>query len=136
MAEAAERAEAPAAPVLEFERPVVELERKIEELVKVSRDAPELRSQIAVLEARARELQQEIFADLTAWQKVQLSRHPARPYTLDYVDRLTEGFVELHGDRRFADDPAVIAGFGFFEGTPILLCGQQKGRSTKEKVLR
>src|SRR5262245_50458502 len=123
-------------PALDFERPVVELERKIEELVRVSGDAPELRPQIAVLEVRARELQQEIFADLSAWQKVQLSRHPARPYTLDYIERLFEGFIELHGDRRFADDPAIIGGFGMFEGTPALVIGHQKGRSTKEKVLR
>jgi acetyl-CoA carboxylase carboxyl transferase subunit alpha len=126
----------PEVPALDFERPVVELERKIEELIRVSGGAPELRPQIRLLEARARELQQEIFADLTAWQKVQLSRHPARPYTQDYIDRLVEGFVELHGDRRFADDPAIIGGFGRFEGTPVLVLGHQKGRSTKEKVLR
>src|SRR5262245_50402523 len=123
-------------PALDFERPVVELERKIEELVRVSGDAPELRPQIRLLEERARELQQEIFADLSAWQKVQLSRHPARPHTQDYIDRLVEDFVELHGDRRFADDPAIIGGFGTFDGTPVLVVGQQKGRSTKEKVLR
>ena len=123
-------------PTLDFERPVVELERKIDELVRVSGGAPELRPQIALLETRARELQQRIFADLTPWQKVQLSRHPARPYTLDYVERLIEGFVELHGDRRFADDPAVVGGFGRFDGMPVLLLGHQKGRSTKEKVRR
>lgn len=124
------------APVLEFERPIVDLERKIEDLVSVSREAPELRPQIALLESRARELQREIFADLSPWQKVQLSRHPARPYTLDYIERLIEGFVELHGDRRFADDPAIVAGFGLFDGHPVLVVGQQKGRGTKEKVRR
>jgi acetyl-CoA carboxylase carboxyl transferase subunit alpha len=128
--------EAAAAHALDFERPVIDLERKIEELVRVSGDAPALRPQIRLLEERARELQQEIFADLSAWQKVQLSRHPARPYTLDYIERLIEGFVELHGDRRFADDPAIVAGFGTFEGTPVLVLGHQKGRSTKEKVQR
>src|SRR5713226_3918044 len=117
-------------PALDFERPVVELERKIEELVRVRGDAPELRPQIRLLEARARELQQEIFAELSAWQKVQLSRHPARPYTLDYIERLCEGFIELHGDRRFADDPAIVAGFATFEGTPVMVVGLQKGRST------
>jgi acetyl-CoA carboxylase carboxyl transferase subunit alpha len=137
MAEKAARiAEAPAPPALDFERPVIDLEHKIEELVRVSGDAPELRPQIQLLEARAKELQQEIFAELSAWQKVQLSRHPARPYTLDYIERLIEGFVELHGDRRFADDPAIVAGFGTFEGTPVLVVGHQKGRSTKEKVQR
>jgi len=136
MAEPAERSDSPAAPVLDFERPIVELERKIEGLVKVSREAPELQPQIDLLESRARDLQREIFAELTPWQKVQLSRHPARPYTLDYVERLIDGFIELHGDRRFADDPAIVAGFGLFEGTPVLLVGQQKGRGTKEKVRR
>ena len=138
MAENTARAAEPASPppALDFERPVIDLERKIEELVRVSGDAPELRLQIELLGARARELQQEIFAELTPWQKVQLSRHPARPYTLDYIDRLIHGFIELHGDRRFADDPAIVAGFGTFEGTPILCVGHQKGRSTKEKVQR
>ena len=129
-------AAAPAAPTLDFERPVVERERKIDELVRVSGGAPELRPQIALLETRARELQQKIFAELNPWQKVQLSRHPARPYTLDYVERLIEGFIELHGDRRFGDDPAVVGGFGLFDGMPTLLLGHQKGRSTKEKVRR
>ncbi|HET6281932.1 MAG TPA: acetyl-CoA carboxylase carboxyltransferase subunit alpha [Polyangia bacterium] len=136
MAERAVRAAEALPHALDFERPVVELERKIEELVRVSGDAPELRPQIQLLEARARELQQGIFAELTAWQKVQLSRHPERPYTLDYIDRLIDGFIELHGDRRFADDPAIVGGFGTFEGTPVLVVGHQKGRSTKEKVQR
>ena len=123
-------------PTLDFERPVVALERKIEELVRVSGGTSELRPTIALLEARARELQQKIFSELTPWQKVQLSRHPARPYTLDYIERLFEGFIELHGDRRFADDPAVVGGFATFDGMPVLVLGHQKGRSTKEKVLR
>ena len=136
MADNTARAAEALPPSLDFERPVVELERKIEELVRVSGDAPELRPQIRLLEARARELQQEIFAELSAWQKVQLSRHPARPYTLDYVERLFDGFLELHGDRRFADDPAIVGGFATFEGSPVLVVGHQKGRSTKEKVQR
>ncbi len=123
-------------PTLDFERPVVDLERKIEELIRVSGGASELRPQIALLERRARELQQKIFAELTPWQKVQLSRHPARPYTLDYIERLVGDFIELHGDRRFADDPAVVGGFGTFDGVPVLVLGHQKGRSTKEKVQR
>ncbi|HEX2660504.1 MAG TPA: acetyl-CoA carboxylase carboxyltransferase subunit alpha [Polyangia bacterium] len=135
-AERAERTESSTGVVLDFERPIVDLERKIEALVKVGGDSTELRPQIAVLESRARELQREIFADLSAWQKVQLSRHPGRPYTLDYIERLIGDFVELHGDRRFADDPAIVAGFGTFEGTPVMVVGHQKGRSTKEKVLR
>src|SRR5450432_2649711 len=117
MADNTARAAAPEVPALDFERPVLDLEHKIEELVRVSGGAPELRPQIRLLEERARELQQEIFADLSPWQKVQLSRHPARPYTQDYIDRL-------------------IAGFGTFDGTPVLVVGHQKGRSTKEKVRR
>ena len=136
MAERAERTESSTGVVLDFERPIVDLERKIEALVRVGGDSSELRPQIAVLESRARDLQREIFADLSAWQKVQLSRHPGRPYTLDYIERLIQDFVELHGDRRFADDPAIVAGFGTFEGMPVMVVGHQKGRSTKEKVLR
>ena len=122
--------------VHEFERTIVDQERKIDDLVREGQGSLELRPQISVLESRARDLQREIFADLSAWQKVQLSRHPNRPYTLDYIELLIEDFVELHGDRRFADDPAIVSGFGLFEGTPVLVVGQQKGRSTKEKVLR
>jgi acetyl-CoA carboxylase carboxyl transferase subunit alpha len=136
MAEAAEQLDSPPAAVLDFERPIVELERKIEGLVRVSHDTPELRPQIAVLESRARDLQREIFADLSAWQKVQLSRHPARPYTLDYIERMLDGFIELHGDRRFGDDPAIVGGFGWLDETAVLLIGQQKGRGTKERVRR
>jgi acetyl-CoA carboxylase carboxyl transferase subunit alpha len=136
MAESAAAAVTADTPTLDFERPVVALERKIEELIRVSGGASELRPQIALLEARARELQQKIFSELSPWQKVQLSRHPARPYTLDYIERMFEGFIELHGDRRFADDPAVVGGFGTFDGMPVLVVGHQKGRSTKEKVLR
>jgi acetyl-CoA carboxylase carboxyl transferase subunit alpha len=135
-AERAERTESSTGVVLDFERPIVDLERKIEALVRVGGDSTELRPQIAVLESRARDLQREIFADLSAWQKVQLSRHPGRPYTLDYIERLFQDFVELHGDRRFADDPAIVGGFGTFEGMPVMVVGHQKGRSTKEKVLR
>lgn len=136
MAQPAEKMDGTAAAVLEFERPVVDLERKIEQLIQVSQQNPELRPQISLLESRARDLQREIFADLSPWQKVQLSRHPARPHTLDYVERLIDGFTELHGDRRFADDPAIVAGFGTFDGTPLLVVGHQKGRTTKEKVRR
>jgi len=124
------------APVLDFERPVVELERRLEELKQRTRMSGEIRRDIEILEERARELQRQIFADLTPWQKVQLARHPARPYTLDYVSRLFTDFMELHGDRRFADDAAMIGGIGFFEGVPILCLGQQKGRTIKEKLAR
>jgi acetyl-CoA carboxylase carboxyl transferase subunit alpha len=124
------------APVLDFERPVVELERKLEELKQRTRLSGEIRREIETLEKRARELQRQIFSDLTPWQKVQLARHPARPYTLDYISRIFTDFVEVHGDRRFADDAAMIGGIAFFEGVPVLCLGQQKGRTTKEKLAR
>jgi acetyl-CoA carboxylase carboxyl transferase subunit alpha len=124
------------APVLEFERPVVELERKIDELRQFAQGRGELTREIKVLESRVEDLQREIFADLTPWQTVLVSRHPGRPYTPDYVSRLMTDFVELHGDRRFGDDPAILGGFGWFEGAPVLCLGHQKGRTTKENVSR
>jgi acetyl-CoA carboxylase carboxyl transferase subunit alpha len=123
-------------PVLEFERPVVELERKIDELRQFAHSSHELQREIQTLETRVLELQQEIFADLTPWQKVLLSRHPGRPYTLDYLERLVTGFVELHGDRCFGDDPAIVGGMGSFEGASVVCIGHQKGRTTKENVNR
>lgn len=124
------------APVLDFERPVVDLERKIALLRDVSQDSPELRAEVDTLVRRVDDLQREIFADLTPWQTVLLSRHPARPYAQDYIDRLFTDFTELHGDRRFADDAAIIAGVGWFRGQATLVVGQQKGRTTKEKLRR
>jgi acetyl-CoA carboxylase carboxyl transferase subunit alpha len=123
-------------PVLEFERPVVELEKKIDELRQFAHSSRELEREIHTLQARVQELQQEIFADLSPWQKVLLSRHPGRPYTLDYLQRLVSGFVELHGDRCFGDDPAIVGGLGLFEDMAVLCLGHQKGRSTKENVSR
>jgi acetyl-CoA carboxylase carboxyl transferase subunit alpha len=123
-------------PVLEFERPVVDLERKIDELRQFAHSSRELEREIHTLETRVLELQQEIFADLTPWQKVLLSRHPGRPYTLDYLERLVTGFIELHGDRRFGDDPAIVGGVGVFEGMSVVCIGHQKGRTTKENVAR
>ena len=124
------------APVLDFERPIVDLERRIDDLKQRTRLSGEIRREIETLEKRARELQQHIFSSLTPWQKVQLARHPGRPYTLDYVSRIFTDFTELHGDRRFADDAAMIGGIGFFDGIPILCLGQQKGRTIKEKLAR
>jgi acetyl-CoA carboxylase carboxyl transferase subunit alpha len=124
------------APVLEFERPVVELERKIDELRQFAQGRGELEREIKTLESRVEDLQREIFAELSPWQTVLVSRHPGRPYTPDYVSRLITDFVELHGDRRFADDPAILGGFGWFDGAPVLCLGHQKGRTTKENVSR
>src|SRR3954451_13923849 len=123
-------------PVLEFERPVVELEKKIDELRQFAQGSSELQRELKTLESRVLELQQEIFDDLSPWQKVLLSRHPGRPYTLDYLSRLVTGFVELHGDRGFGDDPAIVSGLGWFEGSAVVCIGHQKGRTTKENVAR
>jgi acetyl-CoA carboxylase carboxyl transferase subunit alpha len=125
--------------VLDFERPIIDLEKKIEELRQLSgssQPAIDFGEEIRRLEKKARKLQEEIFADLSAWQKVQLSRHPARPYTLDYVGMLFEEFVELHGDRAFADDDSIVGGMARFDGREILVLGHQKGRSTKENMRR
>ena len=127
---------APEVPVLDFERPVVELQRKIASLRGRAKISPDLSREIRVLEGRAEELQKRIFSELSPWQKVQLARHPGRPYTLDYLARIITDFRELHGDRCFADDAAMIAGIGFFEGTAVVVLGQQKGRKTKEKLAR
>ena len=127
---------APEVPVLDFERPVVELQRKIAALKQRPKGSHDLGREIRLLEERAEDLQKQIFSELSPWQKVQLARHPGRPYTLDYIPRLLTDFRELHGDRRFADDGAMIAGIGFFEGTPVVVLGQQKGRKTKEKLAR
>jgi len=126
----------PGGPTLEFERPIVELERKIGELKDISAGNEELDEEIQALQERVEVLQRKIFADLTPWQKVLLSRHPGRPYTLDYVSRLVAGFTELHGDRQFADDAAIVGGFGWFGQQPVLVLGHQKGRTTKENVKR
>jgi acetyl-CoA carboxylase carboxyl transferase subunit alpha len=120
--------------VLEFERPIVDLENKIGDLRRLG--AGQMDAEIARLERRARELEREIFDGLSPWQKVLLSRHPLRPFTLDYVDLMIEDFVELHGDRAFRDDPAIVGGVGRFRGSPVMIIGHQKGRGTKENVKR
>src|SRR5207248_1486010 len=88
------------------------------------------------LERKARALQREVFSELSAWQKVLLSRHPLRPFTLDYLGRLVDGFIELHGDRAFRDDEAIVGGLGRFRGRPVMVLGHQKGRGTKENLRR
>jgi acetyl-CoA carboxylase carboxyl transferase subunit alpha len=122
--------------ILEFERPIIELERKIDELRQLSRGSVDFAEEIKRLEKKARKLQEEIFAELAPWQKVQLSRHPARPYTLDYAQLLFEEFVELRGDRAFADDESIVGGLGRFEDREVMVIGHQKGRNTKENMRR
>ncbi|MSP62868.1 MAG: acetyl-CoA carboxylase carboxyltransferase subunit alpha [Myxococcales bacterium] len=119
---------------LEFERPIIELENKIAELKKLGGGS--LQSEIRQLEKKATRLQEEVFAELTPWQKVQLSRHPKRPFTLDYIGRLLPEFIELHGDRAFGDDGAIIGGVATFCGIPVVVIGHQKGRGTKENMKR
>ena len=119
---------------LDFEKPLVDLESKINELKQVSNGDNRIHREIATLERRAKQLQHDLYRELTTWQKVQLSRHPDRPYFLDYLERLFDDFVELHGDRAYGDDPAVVAGFASFEGQSVALIGQQKGRTTKRQA--
>jgi acetyl-CoA carboxylase carboxyl transferase subunit alpha len=122
---------------LEFERPLLALESKIQELKELSGGAKiDFSDEIQKLERKAKKLQSEIFSDLDRWQTVQLARHPNRPYTLDYVARLFTDFFELEGDRRFAADHAIVCGFARFDGEPVVVIGHQKGRSTKENMLR
>jgi len=122
--------------VLEFERPIIDLERKIAELRGLSTPTVDFSSEIRKLEGKARKLQKEVFAELSAQQKVQLSRHPGRPLTLDYVRLLTEDYVELHGDRSFHDDPSIIGGMARFDAWEVLILGNQKGKNTKDNMLR
>jgi acetyl-CoA carboxylase carboxyl transferase subunit alpha len=123
--------------VLEFEKPINEIEQRIAELREYSSNQDlEMNKEIERLEEKAQQLRQEIYSNLTRWQRVQLARHPNRPYTLDYVNLMMQDFIELHGDRAFADDPAIIAGIGKLGGIPIALIGHQKARDTKEKIRR
>lgn len=119
---------------LEFEKPIVELEQKIEELKKLS--SSDLSAEIAALTKRVEAMRRNIYSELTPWQRIQLSRHPERPYTLDYIERLFTDFIELSGDRRFRDDKAIVGGFARFRGKPVMVVGTQKGRDMKSNVYR
>jgi acetyl-CoA carboxylase carboxyl transferase subunit alpha len=122
---------------LEFEQPIAELEAKIDELKFVTSDAEiSLAEEIARLRAKSRTLTNSIFANLTPWQVTQLARHPQRPYALDYYSMMFSEFHELHGDRMYADDAAIVGGLARLDGRPVMVIGQQKGRDTKERVRR
>jgi acetyl-CoA carboxylase carboxyl transferase subunit alpha len=122
---------------LDFEQPIAELEAKIDELRFVGDDSEiNISDEIARLKSKSEALTRSIFASLTAWQVAQLARHPLRPYTLDYLAAISPDFQELHGDRMFADDPAMVAGVGRLDGKPVVFIGQQKGRDTRERVRR
>ncbi|MBL8201924.1 MAG: acetyl-CoA carboxylase carboxyl transferase subunit alpha [Chromatiales bacterium] len=122
---------------LDFEQPIAELEAKIDELRFVGDDSEiNISDEIARLKSKSEALTRSIFSSLTAWQVAQLARHPLRPYTLDYLAVLSPDFQELHGDRMFSDDPAMVCGIGRLDGRPVVFIGQQKGRDTRERVRR
>lgn len=122
---------------LDFEKPIIELDNQIKALREnAEKENKDVRSELAKLEEKSRRLREEIYSRLTRWQRVQLARHPQRPYTMDYIERMMEDFIELHGDRAFGDDPAIIAGVGRLGPQKIILLGQQKGRDTKQKLYR
>lgn len=122
--------------VLAFERPVVELISRVRELRELASKDERYGSELKRLEDKAARLAREVFAQLTPMQKVQLSRHPSRPYTLDYTSRLFEDFVELHGDRRFRDDASIVGGIARYHGRSVVVIGHQKGRTARENVWR
>jgi len=123
--------------LLDFEKPIAELESKLDAMKHLAKDSDkEVQAAIKALEKKIYELKKETFENLTGWQRVQLSRHPDRPYTLDYIYEITSDFIELHGDRTVGDDKAMIGGFGTIDGQTFMLIGQQKGRNTKQRQMR
>lgn len=121
--------------VLDFEKPVFELEQKIQEMRKYEGNI-DISGEINRLEKKVEQLRESVYSNLTRWQRVQIARHPERPYTLDYIERIMDDFVELHGDRRFGDDKALVGGFARLEERSVMVIGQQKGRDTKSNVYR
>ncbi|MFC2133295.1 acetyl-CoA carboxylase carboxyltransferase subunit alpha [Bacteroidota bacterium] len=121
--------------VLEFEKPIVELENKIEEMRQLD-DQLDIKEEILKLEQKVNKLKQQIYEGLTRWQRVQLARHPERPYSLDYIKMITTDFFELHGDRQVKDDHAVVGGFAKIDGQKVMIIGHQKGRDTKSNLFR
>ncbi len=120
---------------LEFEKPIIELEQKIDEMRKLS-DQLDIADEIAKLESRVNELRTNVYSNLSRWQRVQLARHPERPYSLDYIGLMTTDFMELHGDRYFGDDHAVVGGLAKLGEETVMVIGQQKGRDTKSNIYR
>lgn len=123
--------------LLDFEKPIAELEGKLEDMKQLAHDSDSnVKDAIKALEKKIKQLKIETFENLTGWQRVQLSRHPDRPYTLDYIYEITQDFIEIHGDRSVGDDKAMVGGFGSIDGKTYMLIGQQKGRNTKQRQLR
>lgn len=121
---------------LDFEKPIADLEDKIQELQDLSVGDGVLKPEIDRLKKKAEQLRESIFTNLTRWQRVQLARHPERPYTLDYIERITEDFIELHGDRYYGDDHAIVGGFATINDQSVMIIGHQKGRDTKSRQYR
>ena len=121
---------------MEFEKPLADLENKIQELREMSSDTMDLKTEIGKLEKRADKMREDIFANLSRWQTAQVARHVNRPFTLDYLNLIFTDFTELHGDRNYGDDHAIVAGLAQLDGEPVMVIGHQKGRDTKEKVFR
>lgn len=121
---------------LDFERPVSELENQIRDLKQASGENIDISHEIAALQAKVDRMLEEIYQKLTPWERTQLSRHPLRPHTVDYIEKIITDFHEVHGDRRFADDPSMITGFGYIDGKKIAVIGIEKGRRTQEKIKR
>ncbi|MFA6540352.1 MAG: acetyl-CoA carboxylase carboxyltransferase subunit alpha [Bacteroidota bacterium] len=121
--------------VLDFEKPIHDLEQKIEEIRSISGDV-DVSDEIKTLEKKVNQLRENVFSNLSRWQRVQLARHPERPYTLDYIQYMTTDFVELHGDRAFGDDKAIVGGFAKLDDQSVMIIGHQKGRDTKSNLYR
>ena len=123
--------------LLDFEKPIAELEDKLEDMKQLAKDSDRnVAEAVKTLEKKIAQLKEETFLNLTRWQRVQLSRHPDRPYTLDYIHEITDEFIELHGDRNVADDKAMVGGLGTVDGKSYMFIGQQKGRNTKQRQMR
>ena len=122
---------------LDFEQPIAELEVKIEELTNVSSEADmDISQEIETLKQKSKRLTEKIFSNLSPWDVVRIARHPLRPHAIDYINEIFSEFDELHGDRHFGDDKAIIGGVARLEGSPVIVIGQEKGRAVKEKVHR
>ncbi|MGE5605497.1 MAG: acetyl-CoA carboxylase carboxyltransferase subunit alpha [Bacteroidota bacterium] len=124
-------------PIFEFEKPVIELEKQIDEIRRFSQEKKiDMTAQIAAMEQKAEALRVEVYSNLTPWQRIQIVRHPKRPTFLDYIGMIFKDFVELHGDRLYRDDPAMVGGIAYLDDIPVTVIGQQKGRDTKENIYR
>jgi acetyl-CoA carboxylase carboxyl transferase subunit alpha len=122
---------------LEFEKPLLELEKQLEDIVKSSHDSDlDFSTEISAIEKKIKDTKRDVYSDLTPWQKVQMSRHPNRPYSIDYIERMFEDFEELHGDRSFMDDAAIVGGPGSINGQKVMIISQQKGRHTDDNLKR